>query len=189
MGAVRVGLLCGMTIAVGAPGALADTSTSPNWAGYVVHRSHMRFSRVSAEWVQPSATCIPGRRTRSSIWVGLGGFRRDSKALEQIGTQVDCSPTGAVHSAAWYELVPALSHAIGYRVTAGDLIAARVTVHGRQVRMSLTDLNRGWTYVKQVDAKTVDASSADWIVESPSNCFIGPSCHRFALANFGSVMF
>ena len=44
--------------------------------------------------------------TYSAYWVGLGGGGQQSSALEQIGTQADCSTSGTATYYAWYELVP-----------------------------------------------------------------------------------
>ena len=95
-----------------APPALADTTQSSNWAGYAIHKSGVTFRKVAGSWTQPSATCTPGERTFSSVWVGLGGYDERSNALEQIGTETDCSASGRVVSSAWYELVPAPSRTI-----------------------------------------------------------------------------
>src|SRR5665213_168941 len=95
-----------------APAALADTTRSSNWAGYAVHGSHTSFRRVFGAWRQPAATCTAGTPTYSSVWVGLGGYSTTSQALEQIGSEVDCSASGRVVSSAWYELVPAASRNI-----------------------------------------------------------------------------
>ena len=79
---------------VAAPAALADSVQSSNWAGYAVHRGGVRFKRVTGTWRQPRVTCVGGRATYSSVWVGLGGYSESSQALEQIGSEVDCNARG-----------------------------------------------------------------------------------------------
>ncbi len=60
------------------PPASADSTQSSNWAGYAVHRRGVRFSKVIGTWTQPRATCTPGQATYSSVWVGIGGYRRST---------------------------------------------------------------------------------------------------------------
>jgi hypothetical protein len=76
--------------------ALGDSSLSTNWAGYAVHRSGVGFREVAATWRQPAADCTTPYATYEASWVGIGGYNRNSRALEQIGTELDCSSSGAV---------------------------------------------------------------------------------------------
>ncbi|MBV9473099.1 MAG: hypothetical protein JO206_09020 [Solirubrobacterales bacterium] len=172
-----------------APVARADDSTSSNWAGYAVHRSGVKFTKIVAMWRQPAATCSPGRQTYSAVWVGLGGYSLTSNALEQIGTEVDCSASGKVLSSAWYELVPELSQTIGLIVHPHDQLSASVTVTGHTVALTLRDLTRHRGFSRTVQAPVVDVSSAEWIVEAPSDCFSDGSCETLPLADFGSATF
>jgi hypothetical protein len=171
-----------------APAALAGTVSS-NWAGYAVHRSGVKFRKVVGTWTQPSATCTPGQRTYSSMWVGLGGFSVSSKALEQIGTEVDCNALGKVVSTAWNELVPAPSRNIRMRVDPGDVMNASVIIDGQRVTLTLKDLTRGTTFTRTVHASPIDVTSADWIVEAPSECEGTSFCQPLALADFGTASF
>src|SRR3954467_5115543 len=87
-----------------APAAGAtDAQASANWAGYAA--TGAQFSKVSGSWVQPEASCDSGTGD-AAFWVGIGGATQESSALEQTGTEVDCSSGSPVYSA-WYELVPA----------------------------------------------------------------------------------
>lgn len=174
---------------VGAPSALADANHSANWSGYAVHRPGVKFSKVTASWIQPTASCTPGQRSYSAFWVGLGGYARTSTALEQIGTEVDCAASGAVKSSAWYELVPAASRPVRVHVRPGDAIDASVTVKGRRVSLALHDAtNRRW-FRKSLNAAAVDVSSAEWIAEAPSVCAIDTTCQTLPLADFGTTRF
>ncbi len=94
---VRVRLSCALIAAAlwAAPSALADSSTSSNWAGYAIHHSHVTFNKVIGAWQQPKLSCTPGVGTYSAYWIGLGGYDVNSNALEQIGTEADCSMSGA----------------------------------------------------------------------------------------------
>ena len=172
-----------------ASSARADSIGSSNWAGYAVHRSGLAFRTVHATWRQPNVTCTPGVRTFSSYWVGLGGYGIDSRALEQIGTEVDCTRGGRASSTAWYELVPAPSVPISLAVQPGDLLSADVTVRGHRVRLALRDETSGQSFFKATTAPVIDVSSAEWIVEAPSDCVSDASCQTLPLADFGSVSF
>jgi hypothetical protein len=174
---------------VSAPAAFADATNSTNWAGYAVHRHGVSFRSIQATWTQPSATCAPGVRTYSSYWVGLGGYNKISQALEQIGTEVDCKASGQMRSTAWYELVPAPSTHLRLIVHPGDVMRGQVTVHGQRVVLSLFDETRGRGFRKAVSVSSLDVSSAEWIVEAPSECIGSLNCQALPLANFGSAAF
>jgi Peptidase A4 family len=174
---------------VAAPAALANTTKSTNWAGYAVHRSGVSFRQVSGTWTQPSATCVAGRRTYSSAWVGLGGYSPTSDALEQIGTELDCNAGGQAVSSAWYELVPAPTRRIRLTVQPGDTMHASVTVTGHQVVVELDDLTSNQRFRKTLHTAAIDVSSAEWILEAPSECVGQFTCQALPLADFGSVPF
>jgi hypothetical protein len=176
------------SVAALAPAALADTSQSSNWAGYAVHGNGTKFTRVLGEWRQPRATCVPHSPTYSAMWVGIGGYSVNSTALEQIGTELDCRASGSMASSAWYELVPAPSQTIRFNVRPGDVVSAGVTVTGRTVVLALSNLTTHQTFSRTLRGN-VDVTSAEWIVEAPSNCFGDGSCQTLPLANFGSTGF
>ncbi len=176
-------LTCGL---LGAATASADTSDSSNWAGYAIHRSGERFRTVVGSWTQPEVTCTPGHATYSSVWVGIGGYDLSSPALEQIGTELDCTAAGRVVSHVWYELVPAPSRTIKLAVAPGDRIQASVAVTGHQVKLTLVDVTRRRTFTETVHVAVLDTTSAEWIVEAPSACS-GTVCQTLPLADFGSA--
>lgn len=189
---VRARLLCALisTVLLGsAAPALADSSTSSNWAGYAVHHSSVKFRKVYASWTQPSVTCTPGASTYSAFWVGLGGYSVNSPALEQIGTEADCGPLGHSQMSAWYELVPAPSRSLSLDVKAGDKLVATVTVTGHKVVLALSDVTTNKSAVKTLHASKIDISSAEWIAEAPSECVSANSCQTLPLADFGSTTF
>jgi hypothetical protein len=167
--------------------ASAGTTTSQNWAGYAVHRSGVRFRSVSAAWTVPAVTCDSGR-AYSAAWAGLGGYHTNAAALEQAGTESDCSAAGHAHYSAWYELVPDTSRTIHMAVDAGDRMAVRVSVSGLRVTIRLRDLTRGTAFTRTLAARAVDTTSAEWIVEAPSECFAG-GCRVLPLAAFADTTF
>ncbi|HWF34781.1 MAG TPA: G1 family glutamic endopeptidase [Solirubrobacteraceae bacterium] len=185
---LRSVLVAGALALFGAPVATAEASTSTNWSGYVAHG--VKFRSASALWTQPTLTCTPGTQSYSAAWVGLGGYNLSSKALEQIGTEADCTGSGRQVSTAWYELVPAPSRGLGMIVRPGDVMAGHVSVVGNKVTLMLTDRTRHKTYTKTVSVSTVDVTSADWIVEAPSQCTgNGFQCQPLTLANYGTQTF
>lgn len=187
--------LCLITVVVTAvavvcaPAAFADGTNSSNWAGYAVHRSGVSFRTVSGTWRQPNVSCTPGVPTYSAFWLGLGGYSLNAAALEQAGTEVDCGPDGKPISSAWYEVVPAPSIPIELTVRPGDLVRAGVTVAGRRVSIRLDDVTRHRGFRKSFNAPTIDISSAEWIVEAPSECVTPNSCQTLPLADFASTTF
>jgi hypothetical protein len=188
----RTSLIGALTVAAAlaaAPVALANTTRSTNWAGYAVHRAGVSFRQVSGTWIQPSATCVKGQPSYSAAWVGLGGYNPMSGALEQIGTEVDCTAAGRVTSSAWYELVPAPSRTISLPVAPGDVMHATVTVTGHRVVVDLVNLTQRHRFQRTFETSAIDVSSAEWIVEAPSQCISQFSCQALPLADFGSLTF
>jgi Peptidase A4 family len=186
---LRIALAVSAVLAVGAPSAFADSVQSSNWAGYAVHRSGVRFKKVVAAWKQPRVDCAQYSPGYSAVWVGLGGFSASSEALEQIGTESDCTGAGRAVSSAWYELVPAPSRGVNMRVSPGDTMFASVTVSGQQATLVLEDQTRHTTFRKTLRVSPIDLSSAEWIVEAPSECVSADVCRTLPLADFGSTKF
>jgi hypothetical protein len=167
----------------------ADTSGSDNWSGYAIHANHTSFKQVAGTWNQPAGNCSAGGPTYSAFWVGLGGYGASSRAIEQLGTELDCSAKGAVQLSAWYELLPAPVRKISMTIAAGDTIAGSVRVSGKDVTLTLSDTTRGETFSKTILDHTIDQTSADWITEAPSQCAGMYRCEPLPLTPFGSVTF
>lgn len=188
-----IALVCAVLVAGGAwasGSADAAVSVSSNWAGYAVVPSGSRasaFSRVSGSWAVPTATCSGRGETYAAAWVGLGGFHESSRALEQIGTDADCTRTGNAVYSAWYELVPAAPVTLKLKVHAGDVIAASVSVKGHGVTLRIRDLSTGSLVTRRRRVTKVDLSSAEWIVEAPSVCVTTRICGTLALTDFGNI--
>jgi Peptidase A4 family len=124
------------------------------------------------------------------MWVGLGGYKLTSPAVEQVGTELDCVG-GHPTSSAWYELAPSSSHRVRIGVHPGDLIAASVTAAGGRVIVEMSDLTSHRTFHRTISPSSpIDVSSAEWILEAPSACVFGTSaCQTLPLANFGGARF
>lgn len=208
----------GLSIAAFPGVALGDSSPVPlvssNWAGYAVASAGtpsptdpgaptstpdaggtpapttlMTFTSVTGTWTQPKATCAAGSTSYSATWVGLGGLDPGSQALEQIGTDADCSPSGVPSYFAWYELVPAAPVNLKLKIVPGDTITTSVNVSGTSVLVQVKDRTRRTSFTKRLAMATPDLSSAEWIVEAPSECSGLGQCRPLPLANFGTVSF
>jgi hypothetical protein len=170
-----------------------DTSVSSNWSRYAVAGSALdvstTFTTVSGQWVQPTAGCTSSRSTYSAFWVGLGGFSESSQALEQIGTSADCSAAGKATYSMWYELVPAASVPIKFKVFPGNVISASVKVTGTSVTVQIRNLTRKTKFTKTLSVSTPDTSSAEWVAEAPSACTASGRCIQLPLTDFGTVKF
>ena len=186
----RISIVAGLAAALLVPAAAdAATTTSSNWAGYAVSKPGVKFRRVAATWVVPTATCsATGRRRYSAAWLGLGGYHTASRALEQIGTESDCTAKGTPSYTAWYELVPSAPVDVDLAVDPGDTVSASVTVSGDTVRLYLANRTRGSVFSKQITAERIDTTSAEWVVEAPSTCY-GDQCETLPLANFATTAF
>ncbi|MDX6491555.1 MAG: hypothetical protein QOD43_1800 [Gaiellaceae bacterium] len=176
-----------------AAAAAVTAETSANWGGYAVTGSTpatpAKFTRVFAAWVQPTATCVPGQATYSAFWVGLGGFNPGSQALEQVGTDTDCTVAGQASYSVWYELVPAAPVTIKLAIRPGDSMVASVAVLGKSVTVKIINYTLKKSFTKKLTMKSPDVSSAEWIAEAPSTCTRSGMCVPLPLANFGTVTF
>ncbi|HWE82397.1 MAG TPA: G1 family glutamic endopeptidase [Gaiellaceae bacterium] len=177
----------------------AQADVSQNWAGYVATgpgststtaSPNMNYTDVTGQWVQPKAVCTPGSPTSVAIWVGLGGYSETSQELEQTGTSADCNEKGKASYYLWYELVPANSVNIdSLKIRPGDVIASVVKVNGTDVLVQVIDRSRKTRFTRHLTMATPDLTSAEWIVEAPSECRESGFCSQLALTNFGSVNF
>jgi hypothetical protein len=163
--------------------------SSDNWGGYAVTPHSGRFRRVTGSWTVPSGSCTQGTPSYSAAWVGLGGFDQSSQALEQTGTELDCSRSGRASYSAWYELVPSTAKTLRMTVRPGDKITASVEVRGTNVSLKLRNRNRGTSFSTTKRMSSPDTSSAEWIVEAPSACDSSGNCAVLPLSNFGRVAF
>ncbi len=165
---------------------------SSNWAGYVAQpalASHARFTGVSGTWTVPSVTCPKEHISYSAVWVGLGGYREAASSLEQVGVDANCSRGGHATYASWFELLPAPPIALRLKVKPGDLLSASVTARGRVVTLRLRDLTTSTRFSTTRRLARIDLTSAEWIVEAPSECSSAESCTTLSLSNFGEVAF
>jgi hypothetical protein len=186
---VRLGLLtalaAGALAAAGGPafaaGPIADryktgrgTSVSTNWSGYAAYAT--TFSHVKGDWVVPTVDCSAARGQQATIaaaFVGIDGYF--SNTVEQSGTDTDCIGKTPFY-VAWYEFYPARAVFLDqntYPVDAGDHMHAEVSVSGSTATITLQNLASAhpWTLSPppSLTSSSFDFSSAEWILEAPTN--------------------
>jgi hypothetical protein len=162
----------------GAPNHRITRSTSTNWAGYSATGG--RFTKVSATWKQPTATCTAAS-AYSSFWVGLDGD--GTNTVEQIGTDADCSGGKPVYYA-WYEMYPKFPVNLSLTIRPGDTLSASVTTDGSgSFTLAIRDTTSGRSFTTVQKLRRAKLGSAEVIAEAPSSGSVLP------LANFGSVGF
>ena len=157
-----------------------STSQSLNWSGYAATGSG--FTKATASWVVPKATCSSGNQY-ASFWVGIDGY--DSPTVEQIGTNSDCSGSTPSYLA-WYEFcciepeipIPSIT------VTPGDIIRAAVSYNGTEFILTIKDVTTGKAFRKTGNISGAQRLSAEWIAEAPSS--VGGI---LPLTNFGTALF
>jgi Peptidase A4 family len=168
--------------------ASAASAVSSNWSGYAI--TGTTFKSVSGSWTQPAANCssATASETASAFWVGLGGDNQSSNALEQTGTEADCTANRTARYLAWYELVPKASVRVSLAVRAGDRIAASVKVNGTKVTVTLKNKTTGKSFPKTLTMSSPDTTSAEWIAEAPAA--VTPAGEEILpLTDFGTVRF
>src|SRR5439155_8189681 len=146
------------------PNKKISQSTSSNWSGYAAING--RYTSVSANWTQPTASCTSAT-TYSSFWVGLDGD--GSSTVEQTGTSADCSG-GAPKYYAWYEMYPKFPVNLSIAVKPGDSMTGSVATDGKG-RFTLTIHNNttGGNFATTQMLKRARLASAEAIAEAPSS--------------------
>ena len=140
------------------------------------------YTSVSANWIQPTATCRGGDQ-QTGFWVGLSG----KGTIAQTGTAANCDGTTPDYYS-WWEMYPAAGVPMSVPTKPGDHMRASVTYNGNnKFTLTIRDITRGWTRTEnktQVSTGGTPAS-ANVIVEANSDTG-GPSGR---VTDFGSVTF
>src|ERR1700753_877679 len=158
-------------------GVRDGSTTSTNWAGYVLTGGSGAFTSVSSSWTEPAASCGSGTQY-AAFWVGLDGYNSDS--VEQTGSDSDCSG-GTPDYYGWYEMYPADPGYFTNPVAPGDSMSASVAVSGTSYTLTLTDSTQDWTQTENETGSFAN-SSAGVITEAPPAAQ-GP----LPLAGFGTI--
>ena len=154
-------------------------TTSGNWSGYAVVTNPNAVTAVYGTWVVP--TVQNTANGYSSAWVGIDGY--SSNSVEQIGTEMDYSHGQATYYA-WYEMYPSGSVELPLAIKPNDTISASVTYSSNVYTLTLSDKTSGKSSTISQKASGLSRSSAEWIVEAPSDFF-----GTLPLDNFGTVQF
>ena len=86
-------------------------------------------------------------------------------------------------------MIPAASRRISVAVRPGNLMSASVKVVGHRVTLTLTNRTTRRSFSRTFTASSVDTSSAEWILESPSECNSSGRCLTLPLAAFSGARF
>jgi hypothetical protein len=151
---------------------------STNWSGYADTGSS--FSKVSASWTEPSATCSRRSTQLAAFWVGIDGYSSDS--VEQDGTLIECYE-GTAYQYTWWEMYPTNDiQVVGETLAAGDPITSTVTRSGTSYTLTVTDSRHtANSFTETETCSSCANSSAEWIAEAPSG-----SSGVYPLADFSS---
>ncbi|GAA1961599.1 G1 family glutamic endopeptidase [Kitasatospora viridis] len=160
-----------LTLLGSATPAAADNRNDPNWAGYAFEGTTGSFSRVLAEWVQPSGECPePDTRMYAASWVGLDGYR--GTTVEQTGTTARCSEDGQISYFAWYQMYPDPPVRYADPVQPGDRLMAQVSYlpDEDEFELDMWDWTRRWaesTFQRVPEGHTALRRTAEVVVEDP----------------------
>lgn len=161
---------------------------SRNWSGaWLTPTRGRRFVSVWGAWTVPESRVdwsppeLNGApdAARCSHWIGIGGHRRHSLSVPQVGTMAAITRDGKPDYYAWFQWGEP-THSYGplritnFPVGAGHSIVAAVTVQARDtvglyIRNEKTgDLRSIQWQAQPSKPVAVDGKSAEWIVERPS---------------------
>jgi hypothetical protein len=161
------------------------TTSSTNWSGYATYGSGVTFTDVKGTWTVPTATCPVQKAQYASFWVGIDGYT--SSTVEQTGTDSDCNGRNKPKYYAWYEMYPSAPVNLSMTIHPGNVMFAEVSVSGTSFTLTITDTTTGSTFTTTKTLSSATKTSAEWVAEAPSSCFI--RCTVLPLANFGVVNF
>ena len=153
-------------MARGARGVSALTQvSSTNWSGYADTGS--AFSKVSAQWTEPTPSCSGRTTSLAAFWVGIDGY--SSSSVEQDGTLIECY-LGGTYQFTWWEMYPTNAiQVVGSSLAAGDSITSTVTRSGTSYTLTVTDSTHSANSFSTTQSCSSCAnSSAEWIAEAPS---------------------
>jgi hypothetical protein len=157
---------------------LVTTQKSELWAGYEEVGS--LFTEVGAQWVVPAIQPSAGNSI-SSEWIGIGGSGA-IPTLIQCGTLAG-QTGGTAQYVDFYELYPAPNVLLPTPVSPGDLMVAVITETSPGMwQIKIDDQTKGWNFQKSFAWSSADITSAEWIMEYPTN-------GNFGLADFGTLTF
>jgi hypothetical protein len=170
----------------------AKKATSGNWSGYADTGIVRKFTSVTASWTEPAIACPAHTSSMVAFWVGIDGYVKKSRTVEQDGTLAWCD-NGSPYYYTWWEMDPTVGlKAVGFGVKPGDHITASVTrtsvVKGvAHYRLKVTDstpkdTGNSFTKYQPCAVSYCIDSSAEWVAEAPTES----SGQQEPLADFGT---
>jgi hypothetical protein len=172
---------------------------SPNWSGFETRKYALgTFSAVYAGWTIPSSMEDPLPAGYSGFWVGLGTGDSKADSLLQAGTLENTdSESGGIlgYPSAFFEVYPMEGRQTipNFDPRYGDTITTLVEHTGfDKGRVVIVDITHNMSMsfeVKWTKSYAVNNSSADWVVERPTEGPIPQDVTIPTLADFGHVDF
>jgi hypothetical protein len=152
---------------------------STNWSGYADTGSS--FSKVTADWTEPTGSCSGRTESLAAFWVGIDGY--SSETVEQDGTLIECYE-GTAYYYDWWEIYPENDVQVVNDVSPGNSIAASVVRSGDDYTLAVTDSSDTADSFSTTQSYSGAAdSSAEWIAEAPC-CTSGDDV--YPLTDFGT---
>jgi hypothetical protein len=136
--------------------------------GYAVTGS--TYTSTTADWTMPTLKCTTSGAS-IAVWTGLDGY--SSPTVEQIGAEAVCE-SGTAEYFGWYDMYPGPSVDFSNALLPGDKLDASVSYASSKFTLTLQDVTQGWTKTVVETLAGADRSSAETIVEVPSNLSCTP---------------
>jgi hypothetical protein len=155
-------------LAYGAPAHAEPLITTIGPYGYAVTGS--TYTSTTADWTMPALKCTTSGAS-ISIWTGLDGY--SSPTVEQIGAEAVCE-SGTAEYSGWYDMYPGAPVDFSNTLLPGDKLDASVSYASSKFTLTLQDVTQGWTKTVVETLAGADRSSAETIVEVPSNLSCTP---------------
>ena len=160
------------TVTVVVSAAPVSVMTSPNWSGYIAASG--TFTGVAGTFTVPFIQAGTSISDSVSEWVGIDGSSNQS--LIQAGVRELPDPLNPTlfFVSPWWEILPApLTNITSMVVRAGDQVTVQIAkIAGTAWRISLLDNTNGQAFTTY-QSYSGPESSAEWIVEAPTNDISG----------------
>jgi hypothetical protein len=143
--------------------------SSSNWSGYADDSSSGNtYRKVSANWKQPTVTCIRSTDQEIAVfWVGIDGY--SDATVEQDGTLAFCN-FGVLTYYDWWEMYPTNGIQTVHTISAGDSMSSVVTFTAGSYKLTVTDhTNPAASFSITRSCGSCANGSAEWIAERPSS--------------------
>lgn len=161
-----------------------SAAAESSWAGYIATGA-APYKTVTADWIEPEATCSPSENSAAAFWVGLDGYLNagGSNTVEQVGSTVGCIDGTPVHNA-FVEFFPNPPIPIIAPISENDSFTGTSTWNGGDsYTETITDTTEGWTKTITGTQPGATNTTAEVIAEAPT------VNSQLPLTNFGAVPF